>query len=98
MNIQPQTPSRRVYKVTNITLDVDSIPTNVDDNDWWQIRVRSRDEMMSRQYRDALLAHLTRRSPQVQIDVEFYAGLNPTFYMKSTKSGEVYVNGYGQRN
>lgn len=77
------------YKITNIVLDLSSIPSNAKDSDFWPVWVYNGSNGS-----ETILANLSRKVSQVQIDVEFSIHDNAMFAVKSAKSGHVYVNGY----
>lgn len=83
---------RGSYKITNIVLDLESIPAKAKDSDWWAVWVCMVDQGSSS---DALLANLSRTVSQVQVDLEFSMEDDLRFFVKSSSnSGVVYLNGY----
>lgn len=103
---------RQDLKIQSITLDCQSLPGNANDDDWWQLWITTKPKSKSKQRsawysapkwipQEVLLAHLTRKSPQIQIGIGIngrdYSIDTLEFYLKSSKSGVVYVNGYMPR-
>lgn len=79
------------FRVTNIVLDLESIPAKTKDSEWFAVAVCQTTTGSRSDY--AILANLSRSVPQVQVDIEFSVEDNPKFFMKSA-SAVAYVNGY----
>jgi len=80
------------YKVTNIVLDLQSIPANAENSDSWSVWVYKMDGSP-----DALIANLSRTLSQVEVDLEFSINDHVRFVLQSNNNGSVgvaYLNGY----
>lgn len=73
-------------KISNVLLDIDSIDSNADKNDRWMFWVRE-DGF------NTLLANLSRKLSQVQIDVAFGKGESVEFFVVG-QPANVYISGY----
>lgn len=81
------------YKITNIVLDLASIPFTARSFDPWAVWVYN---MNGNGQTDALIANLSLTMSQVRVDLEFSMDDDVRFVVKcsNTSAGVVYVNGY----
>lgn len=81
-----------MFKVTTVTLDMQSVD-NFEDSDWFEVWTEFV-EKGTKGTAKILLANLSRRTCQVQMNVQFFLQQCPWFYLKGNKSAVVHLSGH----